>query len=150
MERQADELFMRAAICEAAKGDAVRTAPNPRVGAVIVEDGAIVARGHFQKDGGPHAERWALQDLARPPSPEATLYVTMEPCSTKGRTGACTEAILAAGLRRVVVGVVDPTPEHGGRGVELLRAAGIEVIDGVLESECAALNPQYRGHSSGG
>ena len=77
--------------------DPARTAPNPRVGSVIVEAGAIVARGHFQQDGGPHAEKQALAALGRPPAPGATLYVTLEPCSTAGRTGACTAAILAAG-----------------------------------------------------
>lgn len=140
---------MRAAVCEAAKGDAVKTAPNPRVGAVIVENGEIVARGHFQKDGGLHAERIALQDLGRSPRPEAVMYVTLEPCSTVGRTGACTQAILDSNLRRVVVGAMDPTPEHRGRGVEVLRQAGIEVEFGVLEGECSALNPNYRGHSTG-
>ncbi len=144
-----DESFMRAAICEAAKGDAVKAAPNPRVGAVIVENGEIVASGHFQRDGGPHAERQALQNLGRPPKPGAALYVTLEPCSTAGRTGACTDAILESGLRRVVVGALDPTPAHRGRGVDILLDAGLEVVSGVLEGECSALNPNYRGHTTG-
>ena len=146
--QQQDESFMRAAICEAARGDAVKTAPNPRVGAVIVEKGEIVAAGHFDHDGGPHAERKALQALGREPEPDATMYVTLEPCSTQGRTGACTDAILASKLRRVVVGASDPTPGHQGNGVELLRSAGVEVVAGVLESECAALNPRYQGHTT--
>lgn len=141
---------MRAAICEAAHGDAVKTAPNPRVGAVIVEDGEIVGHGHFQKNGGPHAERWALEDLGREPNEGATIYVTLEPCSTEGRTGACTHAIIAAGIKRVVVGAEDPTPEHRGQGNEILRAAGIEVVAGVLSGECSGLNPSYRGHSTRG
>lgn len=139
---------MRAAICEAAKGSAVKTAPNPRVGAVIVENGEIVAQGHFSSDGGPHAERKALENLGRRPAEGATLYVTLEPCSTTGRTGACTQAIIDAGLQRVVVGASDPTPEHRGNGVAVLREAGIEVVSDVLADECSALNPGYRGHST--
>lgn len=140
---------MRAAICEAAKGDAHRTAPNPRVGAVIVEEGMIVAAGHFEQDGGPHAEKQALAKLGRAPLPGATMYVTLEPCSTEGRTGACTRAILEAGISRVVVGASDPTPAHRGHGVDVLREAGVEVEAGVLEGECGALNPKYQGHTTG-
>jgi diaminohydroxyphosphoribosylaminopyrimidine deaminase/5-amino-6-(5-phosphoribosylamino)uracil reductase len=116
------------------------TQPNPMVGAVLVEDGMIVAEGATAPDGGPHAERRALEALGRPPRPGATLYVTLEPCCTEGRTGACTARIVAAGLRRVVVGAVDPNPAHAGRGLEVLRAAGIEVISGVLAEECSDLN----------
>lgn len=139
---------MRAAIVEAARGEVAKTSPNPRVGAVIVEDGAIVATGHFKQDGGPHAERQALAALGRAPAPGATLYVTLEPCSTVGRTGACTDAILEAGIRRVVVGALDPTPEHSGRGVEVLREAGVEALVGVVAEECAALNPGFAGRST--
>jgi len=116
------------------------THPNPMVGAVIVERDQIVTEGWHKRDGGPHAERVALANLGRAPAADATLYVTLEPCSTPGRTGACTEAILASGLRRVVVGTVDPNPAHAGRGLEILRAAGVEVRSGVLESECKDLN----------
>ncbi|MBM3852067.1 MAG: bifunctional diaminohydroxyphosphoribosylaminopyrimidine deaminase/5-amino-6-(5-phosphoribosylamino)uracil reductase RibD [Verrucomicrobia bacterium] len=116
------------------------THPNPMVGAVMVEDGSVVAEGATAPDGGPHAERLALLARGKPPRPGATLYVTLEPCSTAGRTGACTEAIIAAGIKRVVVGATDPNPAHSGRGFEVLRAAGIEVITGVLEDECADLN----------
>lgn len=143
-----DESFMRAAVCEAVRGDVVKTRPNPRVGAVIVEDGEIVAKGHFERDGGPHAERQAFEALGRKPNEGATIYVTLEPCSTEGRTGACTAAILEAGVSRVVVGAQDPTPEHRGNGVDILRDAGVEVVAGVLELECSALNPGYRGHST--
>lgn len=139
---------MRAAVCEAAKGDAVKTSPNPRVGAVIVEDGAIVAAGHFEKDGGPHAERQAFAALGRKPKEGAVIYVTLEPCSTEGRTGACTAAILESGIRRVVVGAQDPTPAHRGNGIRVLEEAGVEVLAGVLDLECGALNPGYRGHST--
>jgi diaminohydroxyphosphoribosylaminopyrimidine deaminase/5-amino-6-(5-phosphoribosylamino)uracil reductase len=99
--------------------------------------------GWHERDGGPHAERAALAALGRPPGAEATLYVTLEPCSTAGRTGACTEAIIASGLKRVVVGAVDPNPEHAGRGFERLRAAGIEVVTGLLGAECADLNLMF-------
>ena len=117
-----------------------RTHPNPMVGAVLVEDGEVVSGGYHESDGGPHAERLALSGLMRPPRPGATLYVTLEPCSTEGRTGACTAAIIAAGVSRVVVGATDPNPDHAGRGFEVLRSAGIEVVTGVLEAECADLN----------
>lgn len=116
------------------------TYPNPMVGAVIAEGGRIVAEGFHARDGGPHAERVALAELGRRPGPDATLYTTLEPCSTHGRTGACTEAILAAGVRRVVVGANDPTPEHSGNGIEILRRAGVEVVAGVLERDCLDLN----------
>lgn len=116
------------------------TNPNPLVGAVIVEGGAIVARGAHLADGGPHAEKAALASLGRPPQPGATLYVTLEPCSTAGRTGACTDAILAARIGRVVVGALDPNPAHAGRGLEVLRAAGVTVESGVLGEACRDLN----------
>ena len=117
-----------------------QTHPNPLVGALIVEDGNVVAEGFHAKDGGPHAERVALAALGRAPKPGATLYVTLEPCSTHGRTGACCEAIREAGIRRVVAGATDPNPEHAGKGFDLLRAAGAEVVSGVLERECTDLN----------
>jgi len=116
------------------------THPNPMVGCVLVEDGQVTAEGFHARDGGPHAERVALASLGRNPIPGATLYVTLEPCSTEGRTGACTDAILAAGIRRVVVGAADPNPAHAGRGFEVLRRAGADVTTGVLERECADLN----------
>jgi diaminohydroxyphosphoribosylaminopyrimidine deaminase/5-amino-6-(5-phosphoribosylamino)uracil reductase len=130
---------MRRAL-ELARGVWGTTHPNPMVGALIVEEGAIVAEGATAPDGGPHAERLALLARGKTPRPGATLYVTLEPCSTHGRTGACTDAIIASGLKRVVVGATDPNPEHAGRGFEVLRAAGIEVITGVLERECTELN----------
>ncbi len=116
------------------------THPNPMVGAVIVEDGHIVAEGATAPDGGPHAERLALLARGKPPRPGATMYVTLEPCSTQGRTGACTEAIIGSGIKQVVVGAADPNPAHAGHGFEVLRAAGVEVVTGVLERECTELN----------
>ena len=122
-----DEIFMRRAL-DLARQAWGQTHPNPLVGAVIVEDGQVVAEGFHARDGGPHAERVALAALGRLPKPDATLYVTLEPCSTHGRTGACCDAIRVAGLRRVVAGATDPNPAHAGKGFELLRAAGVEVV----------------------
>ncbi len=117
-----------------------QTHPNPMVGALIVENDQIVAEGWHQGAGQPHAEVEAIRALGRAPSPDATLYVTLEPCSTCGRTGACTQAIIEAGFRKVVVGAVDPNPAHAGRGLEILRQSGIEVAQGILEQECQDLN----------
>jgi diaminohydroxyphosphoribosylaminopyrimidine deaminase/5-amino-6-(5-phosphoribosylamino)uracil reductase len=125
------------------------THPNPMVGCVVVEDGRVTAEGFHEKDGGPHAERVALASLLRNPAAGATLYATLEPCSTPGRTGACTDAILAAGIRRVVVGATDPNPAHSGRGFEVLRKAGVEVTTGVLGAECADLNLIYNHGAAG-
>jgi diaminohydroxyphosphoribosylaminopyrimidine deaminase/5-amino-6-(5-phosphoribosylamino)uracil reductase len=133
------EPFMRRAL-ELARSVWGTTHPNPMVGALIVEEGHIVAEGATAPDGGPHAERLALLARGKTPRPGATMYVTLEPCSTHGRTGACTDAIIAAGIKRVVVGATDPNPAHAGRGFEVLRAAGVEVITGVLERECSDLN----------
>ncbi|TAG28877.1 MAG: bifunctional diaminohydroxyphosphoribosylaminopyrimidine deaminase/5-amino-6-(5-phosphoribosylamino)uracil reductase RibD [Verrucomicrobia bacterium] len=116
------------------------TAPNPLVGALILEDGQLVAEGWHARDGGPHAERVALAALGRRPRADATMLVTLEPCSTVGRTGACCDAILAAGITRVIIGATDPNPAHAGRGTGLLRAAGATVIEGVLAAECTDLN----------
>lgn len=116
------------------------THPNPMVGAVLVEEDRIVGEGFHVEDGGPHAERLALLARGKPPRPGAVLYVTMEPCSTAGRTGSCTEAIIQAGIKHVVIGAKDPNPSHSGQGIELLRGAGVEVTVGVLEVECADLN----------
>ncbi|AKC82804.1 riboflavin biosynthesis protein RibD [Verrucomicrobia bacterium IMCC26134] len=117
-----------------------RTHPNPMVGALIVEGGEVVAEGFHAQDGGPHAERVALAALGRAPKPGAVLFVTLEPCSTHGRTGACCDAIVSAGLRQVVVGATDPNPAHAGRGLERLRAQGVSVRSGVAEAECRDLN----------
>lgn len=136
----ADEELMGRAL-ELARRAWGQTHPNPMVGALIVEDGEVVAEGWHARDGGPHAERVALAALGRPPRPGATMVVTLEPCSTAGRTGACCDAILrAGGVARVVIGATDPNPAHAGRGVELLRSAGLSVTAGVRADECADLN----------
>ncbi len=143
------EALMREALAEARKARPEDTAPNPRVGAVIAEEGAIVARGYHARDGQPHAERMALQQLGRRPQPGAVMAVTLEPCSTHGRTGACTDALIAAGIQTVLIGAIDPNPFHRGRAIELLRAQGIAVHAGILAEECAALNPEFNARMAG-
>src|SRR3982750_2016656 len=129
MSQEQHESFMRRAL-ELARSVWGTTHPNPMVGALIVEEGHIVAEGATAPDGGPHAERLALLNRGKTPRPGAILYVTLEPCSTQGRTGACTDAIIASGIRHVVVGATDPYPAHAGHGFQVLREAGIEVITG--------------------
>jgi diaminohydroxyphosphoribosylaminopyrimidine deaminase/5-amino-6-(5-phosphoribosylamino)uracil reductase len=138
-EQLMHEQFMGLALAAARRAWGL-THPNPMVGAVIVERGEVVAEGFHARDGEPHAEVVALRNLGRLPRTGAVLYVTLEPCSTQGRTGACTNAIIAAGIKHVVVGTTDPNPVHGGHGFEILRAAGVTVTDGVLAEECADLN----------
>jgi len=119
------------------------THPNPMVGAVIVEEGRVVAEGWHEQAGRDHAEVAALKKLGRLPKPGATLVCTMEPCSTTGRTGPCTEAIVQAGLRQVVVGSVDPNPRHSGVGIEWLKDHGVCVETGVMAESCDDLNLIY-------
>jgi diaminohydroxyphosphoribosylaminopyrimidine deaminase/5-amino-6-(5-phosphoribosylamino)uracil reductase len=119
------------------------TRPNPPVGAVVVRGGQVVGAGYHRQAGLPHAEVEALQ-AAGPRARGATLYVTLEPCTHHGRTPPCTEAILQAGIRRVVYGVEDPNPRVAGGGAEKLRAAGLEVLGGVELEACAALIAPFR------
>ena len=121
------------------------TSPNPMVGAVLVKRGEIIGRGWHHRAGEPHAEIEALRDAGRRGfNPKgATLYVTLEPCSTHGRTPPCTEAIIAAGIKHVVVGATDPNPRHRGRAFKILRRAGIAVTPGILADECARLNESF-------
>lgn len=135
----ADERFMRAALKEARRGVG-STSPNPAVGAVLVSKNKVISRGHHRRAGLPHAE---IECLNRRAPKDSVLYVTLEPCSTIGRTGRCTEAIIASGVRTVVIGTIDPNPRHAGRGIELLRAAAIEVRTGVLAMDCSDLNEIY-------
>lgn len=130
-------LWMQAAIEEARKGLGL-TRPNPSVGAVLVKSKTVVGSGWHRKAGGPHAEVEAIRD-AGDAVKGATLYVTLEPCSTQGRTPACTEAILNAGIRRVVVGCLDPNPKHAGAGITRLTEAGVAVTTGILEEDCKDL-----------
>jgi diaminohydroxyphosphoribosylaminopyrimidine deaminase/5-amino-6-(5-phosphoribosylamino)uracil reductase len=129
--------LMRAALTEAARGVGL-TRPNPPVGAVVVRGSEVVGTGFHPRAGEPHAEVFALRAAGRK-AKGADLVVTLEPCSTTGRTPPCTEAIRRAGIRRVVVGATDPDPRHQGRGLRLLREAGLEVVEGVLEAECREL-----------
>ena len=136
------EAYMRRAIEEARKVMGT-THPNPAVGAVIVHDGKIVATGGTEPVGGAHAEVKALQafaDSGLSPDASTVMYVTMEPCSTIGRTGACTDPIARSGIRKLVAGATDRNPKHSGRGFDILREAGIEVVTGILEAECEELN----------
>jgi diaminohydroxyphosphoribosylaminopyrimidine deaminase / 5-amino-6-(5-phosphoribosylamino)uracil reductase len=129
-------------------GQGVRasTSPNPWVGSVVVPEGEQpVALGATQPPGGPHAEAVAL-DLAGTSARGATVYVTLEPCSHQGRTPPCAEALIAAGVRRVVVGIVDPDPRVSGAGIERLREAGVEVEVGVGASEIEASLAPYLAH----
>jgi diaminohydroxyphosphoribosylaminopyrimidine deaminase/5-amino-6-(5-phosphoribosylamino)uracil reductase len=121
------------------------TSPNPMVGAVLVNGGSIIGRGWHHRAGAPHAEIEALRDAqARGREAKgATLYVTLEPCCTHGRTPPCTKAIIAAGIRTVVAGAIDPNPRHSGRGFRILRRAGVAVVHGVLAEECARLNEAF-------
>jgi diaminohydroxyphosphoribosylaminopyrimidine deaminase/5-amino-6-(5-phosphoribosylamino)uracil reductase len=142
--RDRDETYLRLALRLARRGYG-RTSPNPMVGAVLVRGGQIIGRGWHRRAGEPHAEIEALREAARcgRETRGATLYVTLEPCSTQGRTPPCTEAIVAAGIRRVVVGATDPNPAHAGRAFGLLRRAGIEVTPGVLAEDCSRLNEAF-------
>ncbi len=138
-----DERFLRKAIAEALKGRG-HTAPNPAVGAVIVKAGKILASGWHKKAGAPHAEIEALRSLKKPEAAiGATIYITLEPCSTHGRTPPCTEAIRQAGIVRVVYGATDPNPHHSGRAKALLEKSGISVTSGILEKDCSALNEAW-------
>jgi diaminohydroxyphosphoribosylaminopyrimidine deaminase/5-amino-6-(5-phosphoribosylamino)uracil reductase len=133
---------MRAALVEARRGLGL-TSPNPAVGAVLVIAGKVVARGHHRRAGAPHAEIECLARFGRTVPKSATLYVTLEPCSTTGKTGPCTTAIIEAGVKKVVVGALDPNPKHAGRGIDRLKNAGIDVQVGVLAEECSELNEIY-------
>jgi diaminohydroxyphosphoribosylaminopyrimidine deaminase/5-amino-6-(5-phosphoribosylamino)uracil reductase len=139
-----DELFMRQALQLARRGFGT-TSPNPMVGAVLVRRGQVIGRGWHRRAGLPHAEIEALRDAEqRGHNPRgATLYVTLEPCCTQGRTPPCTDAIKAAGIKRVVVGATDPNPKHAGHGFKILRRAGITVVTGVLAADCARLNEAF-------
>lgn len=133
-----DTQFMKMALGQARKGLG-RTSPNPHVGAVVVRDGQVVGRGYHQKAGTPHAEIHALQDAGEK-GRDATIYVTLEPCNHTGRTPPCTQAILKSGIKRVVVGMMDPNPHVAGSGCNFLEGNGLEVVRGVLDQECRSLN----------
>ncbi len=146
--RPEDAGFMREAIAEARRA-LYSAAPNPRVGCVIVRDGIVVGRGFHVRAGEPHAEVFALRE-AGGAARGATAYVTLEPCSHHGRTPPCADALIAAGIVRVVYAVGDPDPRVDGRGAAKLRAAGIEVLQGVLEEAASELNRGFLRRAGGG
>ncbi|MDE6268947.1 MAG: bifunctional diaminohydroxyphosphoribosylaminopyrimidine deaminase/5-amino-6-(5-phosphoribosylamino)uracil reductase RibD [Muribaculaceae bacterium] len=140
-----DEKFMRRAI-ELARHGAPYAAPNPMVGAVIVHEGRIIGEGYHRRCGEGHAEVNAVasvSDADKALLPESTIYVTLEPCSHYGKTPPCAELIVEKKLKRVVIGSIDPFAKVSGRGIRRLRDAGIEVVTGVLEDECRAINPHF-------
>ena len=140
-EKMTDEYYMRRAIALAQKGEG-QVSPNPLVGAVIVKDGKIIGEGYHEHYGQPHAERNALANCIQ--SPEgATIYVTLEPCCHHGKQPPCTDALLAAGIRRVVIGSKDPNPLVHGKGIRILREHGVEVTEQVLQDECDEMNEVF-------
>jgi diaminohydroxyphosphoribosylaminopyrimidine deaminase/5-amino-6-(5-phosphoribosylamino)uracil reductase len=148
-----DEDFMKLALEQACKGLG-RTAPNPPVGAVVVKDGILLGSGWHRAAGLPHAEREALADVVLNHGPEAargsTVYVTLEPCSTHGRTPPCTQGLIDAGVARVVYACVDRNPDHAGRADDILTAAGIEVTSGVCREEAEKiLRPFFKVRETG-
>lgn len=141
MSRGTDARRMRACLALAERG-AGAVSPNPMVGAIVVRNGRVVGKGWHRAFGGPHAEAGALR-AAGQRARGATLYVNLEPCAHWGKTPPCTARIIAAGIRRVVVGMIDPNPRVRGRGVRALRAAGIVVAAGVEEEACRLLNEEF-------
>jgi diaminohydroxyphosphoribosylaminopyrimidine deaminase/5-amino-6-(5-phosphoribosylamino)uracil reductase len=136
-----DHRFMAHALRLAQRG-LFTTDPNPRVGCVVVRDGAVVGEGWHERAGSPHAEIHALQQ-AGPAAAGATAYVTLEPCSHHGRTPPCADALISSGVSRAVVAMQDPNPQVAGQGLQALRDAGIEVADGLLEHDACLLNPGF-------
>ncbi len=139
-----DEQFMTLAIEEARKGTG-RTSPNPCVGAVIVKEGKVIAKGYHEKAGMAHAEIRAIENADRSLK-GATIYVTLEPCSHTGKTPPCCRALVENGFARVVIGMMDPNPLVNGRGFKYLRDHGVEVVSGVLAHQCEALNYPFIKH----
>ncbi len=140
-----DERFMRAALELAARGRGA-VEPNPMVAAIIVREGDQIARGYHKQFGGPHAEIEALRAAKASGAAVkgATMYVTLEPCTHHGKTPPCTDAIVEAGIARVVVGMIDPDEKIAGSGIEQLRQASVEVTVGVCEVDVRKLLRAYR------
>lgn len=140
-QEEHDERWMREALTLARLGRAT-CRPNPMVGAVIVKDGERIAQGYHAVAGGPHAEVAALAEAGEA-ARGSTVYVNLEPCSHHGRTPPCADALMQAGVARVVAGMIDPNPKVSGRGLARLAAAGIQTRVGVLEDACLALNEAF-------
>ncbi|MGC8844189.1 MAG: bifunctional diaminohydroxyphosphoribosylaminopyrimidine deaminase/5-amino-6-(5-phosphoribosylamino)uracil reductase RibD, partial [bacterium] len=141
MARTKDEYFMNLCLQLARRGRGF-VSPNPLVGAVLVKDGEIVGRGFHPSFGAPHAEVFAIKEAGER-ARGSTLYVNLEPCCHYGKTPPCTKAIIEAGIKRVVIAMVDPNPIVNGKGIEELRGKGIEVEVGVLEEKARKLNEAY-------
>ena len=133
-----DAKFMRLALKEAEKGIGL-TSPNPTVGCIIVKKGKIIGRGYHRKAGGPHAEIEAIRSAKGKPLKGATIYITLEPCSTYGKTPPCVEAIIKSEMARVVYGVKDPDFRHQDKAKRLLKKQGIKVTTEILSEDCQRL-----------
>ena len=151
MYTEVDRQFMSQALAQA-QNALYLSNPNPRVGCIIVKDGVVIGRGHTQRVGGPHAEVQALADVKVNGFDAAgsTIYVTLEPCNHTGRTPPCVDALIAAKPALVIVAMSDPNPLVGGKGLERLKAAGVDVRCGLLESEAQALNQGFISRMSRG
>lgn len=144
-----DEIFMARALELAWRGRG-KTGSNPMVGAVLVRGGKIISEGWHKRDGGPHAEAECLKKLRGESATGAVMYSTLEPCSTHGRTGACTDLIISAGISSVKIGALDPNPVHSGAALEIFARHGIGCETGILGGECADLNFIYNRTVAGG
>jgi len=141
-ERRRDDLKFMLRALDLARRGLYTASPNPMVGAVLVKGGRVIAEGWHERVGGPHAEAVAIE-RAGEEARGSTLYVNLEPCCIHGHTPPCTDIIIRAGVRRVVVATRDPNPLVDGRGIERLKAAGVEVVEGVLKEEAERLNEQF-------
>lgn len=141
MEENINKKYMRMAI-ELAKKGAGAVNPNPMVGAVVVKNGEVIGRGYHKFFGGPHAEVYALEEAGEK-AEGATIYVTLEPCSHYGKTPPCAKKIIDMGIKKCFIGSSDPNPKVAGRGVAMLKEAGIEVVENVLKEECDEVNQVF-------
>ena len=141
MEENINEKYMRMAI-ELAKKGAGAVNPNPMVGAVVVKNGEVIGRGYHKFFGGPHAEVYALEEAGEK-AEGATIYVTLEPCSHYGKTPPCAKKIIDMGIKKCFIGSSDPNPKVAGKGVSMLKEAGIEVVENVLKEECDEVNQVF-------
>ena len=141
MEENIDEKYMRMAI-ELAKRGAGAVNPNPMVGAVVVKNEEVIGEGYHKFFGGPHAEVYALEDAGKE-AEGAEIYVTLEPCSHYGKTPPCAKKIIDMGIKKCFIGSSDPNPKVAGKGVAMLKEAGIEVIENVLKEECDEINQVF-------
>ena len=141
MEENINEKYMQMAI-ELAKKGAGAVNPNPMVGAVVVKNGEVIGRGYHKFFGGPHAEVYALEEAGKE-AEDATIYVTLEPCSHYGKTPPCAKKIIDMGIKKCFIGSSDPNPKVAGKGVAMLKEAGIEVVENVLKEECDEINQVF-------